>query len=137
VPCKCSDPPELLRTYINDENWYPQISGLVNNIGSKWWQIGDLVNLHINLQFVAQATVNNFNITGLPVAIKVDTYPSNAVVIEEGFTDPATLENGQLRYNAGNLSSLDLYNVSGNFTAGNVYTINAQIAYNTVSYNFI
>lgn len=128
---KCEDV-DLLKNYINCENWFPVVDGLVSGIGSKWWLIGDQVFLNINLQFIAKDNVNTVNMTGLPLPIKSGSLVSNNVVLVDGFSNPCVLvEDVRLVYNGGDLSSLDIVVQSGNLVEGNVYTLNAQIVYPT------
>ncbi len=129
VGCGNCEDADLLKNYINCEDWFPVVDGLVSGIGSKWWKTGDQVFLNINLQFVAQGAVTTVNITGLPQAIKTDSLVSNGAVLVDGFADPAVLvEDARLVYNAGDTSSLDLI-IGGALTEDDVYTLNAQIVY--------
>lgn len=132
VGCGKCEKPDLLKNYVNCEDWFPVIDGLVSNIGSKYWLIGDQVFLNINLQFVVQNNVISHNITGLPLPIKNGSLVSNNAVLVDGFANPTVLVfDARLVYNGGDLSSLDLEVQSGNLTVGKVYTLNAQIVYPT------
>lgn len=130
VGCGKCENVDLLKNYVNCEDWFPVVDGLVSGIGSKYWLIGDQVFLNINLQFVAQGAVNTVNMTGLPLPIKSGSLVSNNAVLVDGFSDPVVLvEDVRLVYNGGDLSSLDIVIQSGNLVEDNVYTLNAQIVY--------
>lgn len=128
--CKCTENTQLLNDYRNCQDWYPTVDGLVNNIGSKWWKVGDQVFLNINLQFVAASATDQFLIEQLPLIMDSNTFVANGVSLVDGVATPEVLvENSVLETNTSDYTSLYLKTGTA-LTAGNLYTLNAQIIYN-------
>jgi len=127
--CSNGSAQDALKVYGAWTPFSPSVAGLVNNIGSQYKQIGDQVYVNFNILFVAESTTV-ITISGLPLPIRTNTFPSNGAILQAGFTTPATLTDAVLNTVFGDITTVSLTN-SSLLVIGDPYVLNAQFTYST------
>lgn len=127
--CSNGSTQDALKVYGAWTPFSPSVAGLYNNIGSQYKQIGDQVYVNFNILFVAQSTTV-ITISGLPLPIRTNTFPSNGAILQAVFTNPPTLTDAVLNTVFSDITTLSLTN-STLLVIGYPYVLNAQFTYST------